>query len=66
MILVLWLARLLEWLTIVVGRATNAVYRVHFRHETRKAQREAERRAIEALIAETRPQRVGAPFHRDR
>ena len=77
MILVLWLARLLRWGVRILSRAEDAVYRVYYRHENRKAVRKARRLraeqkqrdavAIEDVIAETRPvSRVRAPIHRDR
>jgi hypothetical protein len=73
MILVLWLARSLDWLVLRGGIAANAVYRVHFRHENRKALRDERRAAIERVINESRPAidrlrrlHVRAPIPRDR
>lgn len=65
MILVLWLARLLDWLTLHTGRAANAVYRVHFRLETRKAKREAEQRAIESRRHADPPRPIGSPHRKN-
>jgi hypothetical protein len=80
MVLVLWLARLLDRTSLYAGRAANAVYRVHFGHEKRKNQRAADWRAreeqkrVDAAIDDVTGARarrgarvrVGAPIHRDR
>jgi hypothetical protein len=67
MILVLWLARALQFLCIVLDRAADRVYRVYFRHENRQALATERRQAIEDVIAETRPvSRVGSPINRER
>lgn len=66
MILLLWLGRLLDSTSVACRRAADVVYRPYFSHENRKAKRESERRAIEELIANARPNRVGSPLYRDR
>lgn len=54
MILVLWLARSLNWCAIACLRwsrrfdhASDVVYRPYYRAEARKARRDADRRALE-------------------